>query len=315
MIRLLSIVLLQAALLPATGLAAARDYGLQPRQVAPGTYVIEGRNEDFSFSNGGNILNTGFIVTSAGVVVINTGPSQQYGRQLRAAIAAVTERPVVRVYISKLHPDHFLGNQAFRDVPIAAAAATIEGIRQQGEQFTDNMYRLCGAWMRGTEPVVPDTPVDSGRIAIGGHELELMVMAGHTPGDLVILDRTTGVLFAGGVVFHDRAPTTPHANLAAWRAELDWLASLPFRVLVPSHGPIAADAAPIHQTRDYLSWLDRTLHEAASKGLAMAEVLFLPVPARFDRLAVLEAEFERSVNHLYPALEAHDWPLVGRREN
>ena len=57
------------AMLPA-GVAAAADldYRLQPVLVAADTYVFAGYNEDFSFDNGGNIVNTGFIVTEAGVV-------------------------------------------------------------------------------------------------------------------------------------------------------------------------------------------------------------------------------------------------------
>ncbi len=92
---------------------AARDYALEPQQVAPNTYVLIGANEHFSFANGGNIANTGFIVTDDGVVVIDTGPSRLYGEQMIAAIRAVTDQPIVRVYNTHLHPDHFLGNQAF----------------------------------------------------------------------------------------------------------------------------------------------------------------------------------------------------------
>jgi uncharacterized sulfatase len=71
------------------------DYGLKPQQVGPGTWVSVGRSEDFSVANGGNIVNTGFIATSAGVVVVDTGPSRRYGEQMRAAIARVTPKPVV----------------------------------------------------------------------------------------------------------------------------------------------------------------------------------------------------------------------------
>jgi hypothetical protein len=84
---------------------------------APGVWVVEGDNADFSVANGCNIINTGFIATGAGVLVINTGPSRLYGEQLRALIAAPRPEPVVQVLHLNLHPDYFLGNQAFADVP------------------------------------------------------------------------------------------------------------------------------------------------------------------------------------------------------
>ncbi|MEY8875552.1 MAG: MBL fold metallo-hydrolase, partial [Leptothrix sp. (in: b-proteobacteria)] len=93
------------------------DYGLQARRLADGVWVVEGSNADFSVANGCNIINTGFISTGAGVLVINTGTSKTYGEQLRALIRRTTTEPVVQVIHLNLHPDYFLGNQAFADVP------------------------------------------------------------------------------------------------------------------------------------------------------------------------------------------------------
>jgi hypothetical protein len=63
------------------------DYALKPRQIAEGTWLLEGSTDNFAKSNGGNIVNTAFIVTEKGVVVIDTGPSKRYGEALRKAIA------------------------------------------------------------------------------------------------------------------------------------------------------------------------------------------------------------------------------------
>ncbi len=76
---------------------ATLHYDLRPRQIAEGTWVIEGAVQDFSRANGCNIINTAFIATGAGVVVINTGPSRLYGEQQRRAIEGLTREPVQRV--------------------------------------------------------------------------------------------------------------------------------------------------------------------------------------------------------------------------
>ena len=283
--------------------AADMDYGLAPEKIADDTWVLTGRSEDFSFTNGGNIVNTAFIVTQAGVLVIDSGPSRAYGEQLRRAIARITRQPVVRVINTHHHPDHFLGNQAFAPDTLAALPGTIHGIHTEGGSFNDNMYRLAGDWMAGTEPITPTRPLAAGPLELGGHQFELIALEGHTGADLAILDRSTGVLFAGDLIFHDRAPTTPHARLPAWQASLDTLEALPFRHLVPGHGPVATDAGPIRQTRAWLGWLDHTLRQAADEGLDMTEALALPLPAEFRRLAVVDAEYRRSVGQLYPALE------------
>mgnify|MGYP002757968199 FL=1 len=73
------------------------DYRLEPRQVAADTWVLEGRSENFSRDNGGNIVNTGFIVSEDGVVVIDSGPSLRYGQALRQAIAGVTDLSLIHI--------------------------------------------------------------------------------------------------------------------------------------------------------------------------------------------------------------------------
>lgn len=283
--------------------AADQDYGLAPQPIADNTWVLVGRSEDFSFTNGGNIVNAAFIVTRDGVVVIDSGPSLAYGQQLRRAIARITDQPVKWVINTHHHPDHFLGNQAFDAATLAALPGTIKGIQSEGGAFNENMFRLAGDWMAGTEPVAPGRALAAGPLEIGGHHLELIALDGHTEADLVILDRTTGVLFAGDLVFHDRAPTTPHADIARWQASLSQLGKLSFKTLVPGHGPVSAGPAPIRQTSAWLAWLDNTLRQAADDGLDMTEVLALPMAPEFRKLAISQAEYHRSVGHLYPAYE------------
>ncbi len=207
---------------------ARLDYRLQPRQIAPGTWVIEGAVADFLPANGCNIINTAFIATGDGVIVINTGPSRLYGEQQRRAItatlAAVTPQPVRRVLNLNLHPDYFFGNQAWDGVPTQALAGSIAGMQAEGESYANNLYRLCGGWMRGTQATPARQALEPGSFTLGDHHLELRRLQGHTGDDLVLLDHSTGVLFAGGLVFADRVPTTPHSYPAQWLHSLDLLA-------------------------------------------------------------------------------------------
>ncbi|MBB4841752.1 quinoprotein relay system zinc metallohydrolase 1 [Paucibacter oligotrophus] len=284
---------------------ATLDYRLQARALAPDVYVVEGANADFQLANGCNIINTGFIVTEAGVLVINTGPSRRYGEQLRALIARTTTRPLLQVLLLNQHPDYFLGNQAFADVPRLASAATRSAMAANAASYESNLYRLCGDWMKGTETLLPDGPVRPGVQQLGAHEIELLELDGHTESDLVLIDRSAGVVFAGGLVFSQRVPTTPHASLAPWQAGLKTLAALPYPWWVPSHGGVdaARDGAAIAMTQRYLSWLDQRFRSAAEQGLDMMELLRQPVPEEFRRWAAFETEYLRNVAHLYPRYE------------
>lgn len=297
------------------GLAQALDYQLQPRQIAEGVWLVEGSTDNFAAENGGNIVNVGFIETSAGVVVIDTGPSRRYGEALRQRIEQVTGKPLLRVLLTHHHPDHVLGNQAFSDVPIAALPGTARLLAEQGDAMAENMYRLVGDWMRGTEVVLPSEALEEGELEIGGRRLRLLALRGHTGADLAILDERSGVLFAGDLLFYQRALTTPNSpGLDVWLADLDRLEALPWRQIVPGHGPLATDAAPFVQMRDYLGWLDGVLRQGAEQGAEMNELIRAPIPERFAGVSLSRYELIRSVSHLYPRYERNAMGRVDRQE-
>lgn len=297
------------------GLAQALDYQLQPRQIAEGVWLVEGSTDNFAAENGGNIVNVGFIETAAGVVVIDTGPSRRYGEALRQRIEQVTGKPLLRVLLTHHHPDHVLGNQAFSDVPIAALPGTTRLLAEQGDAMAENMYRLVGDWMRGTEVVLPSEALEEGELDIGGRRLRLLALRGHTGADLAILDERSGVLFAGDLLFYQRALTTPNSpGLDVWLADLDRLEALPWKQIVPGHGPLATDAAPFVQMRDYLGWLDGVLRQGAEQGAEMNELIRAPIPERFAGVSLSRYELIRSVSHLYPRYERNAMGRVDRQE-
>jgi quinoprotein relay system zinc metallohydrolase 1 len=310
-----SLVLLAALCVsPAQAVDLARlDYQLQPRQIAANTWVIEGAVDDFSRANGCNIINTGFVSSAAGTLVINTGPSRLYGEQQRAALTRVTTQPVTKVVGLNLHPDYFLGNQAWGDVPTAALPGSRMGMQAEGKAYEDNLYRLCGDWMRGTEFRPSRENIQTGRFDWGGHALEWVGLQGHTDDDLVLIDRTTRVLFAGGLVFADRVPTVPHAHLERWIASLQvirqWITQGQVKTVVPSHGPVHTGTHGVDQTLDWLQWLHTRMQTSASQGLDISEVLRLPIPERFAHWAALRPEYVRNVTTLYPRYETEQFSL------
>ena len=71
---------------------------------------------------------------------------------------------------------------------------------------------------------------------------------------------------------------------------------------------MARDAAPIRQTRAWLTWLQTAMRDAAAAGLDMNEVLARPLPAEFAGMAQGSSEYRRSVGHLFPAAEIEALP-------
>lgn len=279
-------------------------YNLEAREVAPDTWVIEGGTGNFNRDNGGDIVNVAFVITDEGVVVIDTGPSRLYGEALRRLIESKTSQPIRYVLITHHHPDHAFGSQAFDPDTLYMLEAGRQRLQAEGEAFSDNMYRMVGDWMRGTQVVIPGNTLQPGILDVGNHRFQVLELTGHTGSDMVLLDETTGVLFASDMVFYNRALTTPQSpGLMIWAGELARLEALPYTIVVPGHGPVVSDDSAFRQMSDYLGWLYQTMSMAASQGLSASEVMQQAIPHRFDGIEGARYELIRSTTHLYPKYE------------
>lgn len=294
--------------------AAPKTYALKPIQLTDGIWMIAGAQEAIDETNGGAIANIGIVATSEGAVVIDCGPSKRYGSALARLAEELTGKPVARVYLTHFHPDHVFGCQAFSSGTVAATPGVIDGLRETGEDFAAAMYRVAGDWMRGTEVVLPAKLVDGRFEDIGDRRFRLLRMKGHTASDLAVYDERSGIIFAGDLVFLDRAPTTPHASLADWKIAIATLGAVPHAMLVPGHGPAELNSnRGLEQTRLWLTMLEERLGTAFEQGFDMNEAAAMELPAWTDGVALARLEFERSVSHLFPAIEAARLPKVGGR--
>lgn len=296
-----------------TAAAAPLAYTLKPVLIAQGVWVLYGVPEPIDRSNGGAIANITIFDTREGAVIVDTGPSKRYGTALADCVKQVTGKPVVRVYLTHFHPDHVFGNQAFEARSIAAPQGVIDGLQSLGENFAAAMYNAAGDWMRGTELVLPGRAVGEVVEEIGGRRFALKLLGGHTPSDLALLEETSNILVAGDLVFLDRAPTTPHADPARWRESLDVLGRIKARQIVPGHGPVEGAPRGFDQTRDWLAVVEDTIRDAFERGLSMNEAMSEPLPDWTGKVALARYEYERSVMHFYPKLEAGSWPRVDKK--
>ena len=290
--------------------AAPLAYTLKPEKLADGVWMIPGAQEAITQANGGAIANITILDTTAGAVIIDTGPSLRFGEALAALATELTGKPVARVYLTHFHPDHVFGNQAFDAKLIAATPAVAKGLEALGEAFADSMYRSAGDWMRGTELRLPGALLQGDVEDFGNRRIRCLAMRGHTDSDLVLFDETSGILFAGDLVFLDRAATTPHADIERWRISLANLGAIPSARIVPGHGPAETSDRGIVQTRDWLEAVNGMIVSAFERGLDVSEAVALDLPEWTSRIALARYEYERTVMHLYPKLEAQALPRV-----
>jgi glyoxylase-like metal-dependent hydrolase (beta-lactamase superfamily II) len=278
-----------------------------PIEIAPGVYVMFGSGDAVSPANHGIVANNGFIVGPSGVTVIDTGSSYRYGRAMLDAIRNVTRLPVELVVITHQGPEFVFGASAFRDqgVPILAQRRTAELIRERCAICLKNLIRTLGEDdMAGSRVTVPDRTVDgTTEIDSGGRKLRLLYFGpASTPGDLAVLDPSTGVLFAGGLVSVARIPELRNERIPGWLDALDKLKALDAKAIVPAFGKLAKPA-DLDRLATYLRELDAAVHRAFAAGVGLTEAMReVQVPAfRHDKL--YRVAQPQNVEHLYLQLE------------
>jgi quinoprotein relay system zinc metallohydrolase 2 len=293
-------------------------------EAAPGVFVHRGRHEESAPENGGDIANIGFVVGERCVAVVDSGGTPAIGRALRAAIRLRTDRPVCYVVNTHMHPDHLLGNAAFREadrdvrfvgsVRLPAAIAARTAVYQAAIAAATGQPCACTGGENAAEaaaearPVPPDLLVDGEmRLDLGGRTLHLRSWpTAHTDNDLTVFDEASATLWAGDLLFEGRIPVVD-GSLRGWLAVIGELRTVPARHVIPGHGALglAWPQALVPQER-YLTDLAAAVRTALRQAKSLAETVDAADPAQVGGWQLAEAYHRRNVTAAYVELEWED---------
>ncbi|HEY0293231.1 MAG TPA: quinoprotein relay system zinc metallohydrolase 2 [Hansschlegelia sp.] len=301
--------LLFCCLLAGAASAAGAVEPLPTEEIAPGVFVYQAPYQLLAPSNGGAIANVGFIVGRDAVAVIDTGNSRQAGERLLAAVRARTALPIRYVINTHMHPDHVLGDVAFRGEGTqfvaherfrAALAARAQsyldaGARQMGPDFSETI----------ADVVMPDIAV-AGRmdLDLGGRIIELEAEPeAHTDNDLTVFDRQTGTWFLGDLLFIGHVPTID-GSIDGWLKVMKTARERRVARVSPGHGPASAKwPEALEPQQRYLDGLRKDVAKALDDGLDLREASEKAGLSERDGWALFEEFNARNAIEAYKDLE------------
>jgi glyoxylase-like metal-dependent hydrolase (beta-lactamase superfamily II) len=258
--------------------AADEQPPMQTVQVAPHTYYVQGLSQLGSPKNQNFISNAGFVVTPAGVVVVDALGSPRLAERLASAIRTITPLPITHVIVTHYHADHIYGLQHFKAmgaqivahrsalayIQSDTARLRLEASRSELAPWIDDKTRIVDAdiWVDGpTSFKVGDVVFEVDHVG-----------PSHTPEDLIVYVPSERVLFAGDLFFNGRLPFVGMADSSQWIRSLDRVLTFDSAAVVPGHG--AASTEPrkdIGMTRDYLKHLRATMARAVEDFVPFEE--------------------------------------------
>ncbi len=285
-------------------------------QVNKNIWVMHGPLEQPNPGNKGFMNNPGVVNTSAGLVIIDPGSSVQTGEMVLAAIKqisdkAISHKPVVAVFDSHVHGDHWLGNQAIKaaypDVKIYGHSEMIKEVNDgEGENWVALMDKLTEGATQGTKVVAPDQAVNDGDIIqIGNTHFHIHHYGqAHTKTDIMIEVVEDKTVFLGDNVLAERIPRMSDGTFKGNMAACDKILQVDANTWVPGHGP-TGNSDIVKHYRHYLSLIYDAAKKAFDDDLDSSDVIAISskTTAAYQHWAGYEDELGKHGAQAYAEIE------------
>lgn len=276
-------------------------------------HVIYGPFDLPDRNNRGFRNNVVIVSTSKGVVVFDPGGSAAAGEMVVQKIKTITQAPIVAVFDSHAHGDHWLGNEGIRrSYPDAVIyghptlKAKLEG--PEGERWLTTVNGRTNGTADGKRVIAPDRTVTEGDVIEIGDTAFRVYHAGraHTDNDIMIEIVGENVLFTGDVVRNGLLGIIEDdASFKGNIAAIDRMLAKQFRHYIPGHGEAGA-VEVLKNYRGYLATLRRTVQQLYEQGLADFEMKpkVLTALAAYRQWAGFEMRVGPHISRAYLEIEA-----------
>jgi cyclase len=269
-------------------------------------YVLLGPVQHANRANQGYMINATVIVGDNGVILVDSGGSDEVGRHIAAAARRITDKPVTHVVNTHHHGDHHLGNVAFGGATFISSELCRQAVLETGQEWLGIMERDIGRKLPATKPLAADVTYREGtrtQVFIHGVRLVFWVPSGsHTLGDLLVHLPDDKVLVAGDVLVSRIVPTLQDGFLKSWIRTLDEIRALDVTHFVPGHGSLMR----LHEVAALRDAMDR-FHAGVKAGFRngqneaqIRKALDLSAWERLERSYVIG----RNINRAYLEIEA-----------
>jgi glyoxylase-like metal-dependent hydrolase (beta-lactamase superfamily II) len=259
------------------------------REIIPGHYV---------FSSG--TFNSGIIVTSEGVVVLDALNSEPVGRAEREAIANTIRQPVRVLVSSTFHNNYSKGNVAYADV-----------WKIGHENYRTDLLALMQRDMASAEEQKARLPNETYRdrvtLYLGGKEIQILYVGrAHTRGDSIIYVPQDRIAYLSELFFAEQFLFIDDGYGLDWLKALDAVEALGAEIFVPAHGPIPADPRETRQGLSRFRQMLVDIRDAVQSEIARGATEDQAVAAirwpQYEKMQSYNAQREVAVRRLYRQL-------------
>ena len=280
----------------------------KPVEVIPNVFSAIGATAPPTYENSGHNNNLSFVITTDGVVVINSGASVRLASALHEEIKTITNQPVKLVINENGQGHAILGNLYWSQlgVDILAHEDAIQEIEQNSYTILERMKSYNRDKAIGTEVIIPNKSFSEKIIFnLGGLEFHVLHLGpAHGPGDTQVWLPQLSLMIAGDMAFHERMlPIFENTCTKCWLETWDEkFAPLNATYVIPGHGHPTNMAQVTRFTRNYLLDLRAKVSEVLDNGGDLAEAFYVD-QERWRSLDTFEELAKRNAGRVFEEME------------
>ncbi len=290
-------------------------------KITGSVHVMHGPRAEPSKANHGFMNNPGIIVSKTGIIVVDPGGTYQVGKKIIEEVAKVSKLPIIAVFNTHIHGDHWLGNQAIQEAfpkaKMYGHPAMIEQANgENGASWIALMEKLTEGLSKGTKIVAPtlETKKDA-VIEIDGQHFKIHYNPSesgraHTNTDIMVEHVESKTLFLGDNCFLARmgrfdGSSEMHGNIEALKLAED----LKLDHYVPGHGKSGSAKEVVAPFKAYLELMQKEV----SKGFAAEKQDYEIRKAIFDKFSSyshwtgFKSNFGKHISKMYSEVEEREF--------
>jgi cyclase len=243
----------------------SRNDGLPPppfvEEVSDGIYAY------LQLAGQWGLNNSGFLVGSRAVTLVDTCFTERRTRALLDAVRLLSGHPIRTLFNTHEHGDHTWGNFVLPEsTTIVGHERCREGMLAEG--LAAQAVFTGVEW--GDIVLRPPSVTFADRLTLWVDDLRLEAISmgpAHTTSDAILWVPERKVLFSGDLVFNGGTPFVLMGSVQGSLAALQQLKELGAETIVPGHGPVAGPGVLDEQIA-YLRHIQTIAADARSLGLS-----------------------------------------------
>ncbi len=236
------------------------DYQLKPYALTKNVDCFFGLHSKAKKSNGGRVINTCYIKSDDGYVVIDSGPTYSYAQQAYTAMQNKEKLPVKYVINTSSQELHILGNEFYKE-----QGATLIGPKSYEKLIEEQkplslLEKLSNAIFANTRLIPLDVYQNEDTvISMGKTKIEIKKLEKNDSKNLVVYLPSEETIFVGNFISNKRVPVLKeHASLEEWMKNLQTIEEMSWKHIISAHG-VKRNRQALSCTKNYLTKIKKSV--------------------------------------------------------